>query len=40
MPLVTAPVGIAAEDARWRCCAKHKIEKLPLVDDAGPARAA
>ena len=22
---------------RRRCCAKHKIEKLPLVDDDGPA---
>ncbi|UNX56462.1 IMP dehydrogenase [Georgenia sp. TF02-10] len=34
MPLVTAPVGIAAADAA-ALLAKHKVEKLPLVDDAG-----
>jgi IMP dehydrogenase len=34
MPLVTAPVGIGAEDAA-ALLAKHKIEKLPLVDDQG-----
>ena len=34
MPLVTAPVGIAAADAA-ALLAKHKIEKLPLVDPAG-----
>ena len=34
MPLVTAPVGIKAEDAA-ALLAHHKIEKLPLVDDAG-----
>jgi IMP dehydrogenase len=34
MPLVTAPVGIARDDAA-ALLAKHKIEKLPLVDDAG-----
>jgi len=34
MPLVTAPVGIAREDAA-ALLAKHKIEKLPLVDEAG-----
>ncbi len=34
MPLVTAPVGIASADAA-ALLAKHKIEKLPLVDDEG-----
>ena len=34
MPLVTAKVGIARDDAA-QLLAKHKIEKLPLVDDAG-----
>jgi IMP dehydrogenase len=34
MPLVTAPVGIAAADAA-ALLAKHKIEKLPLVDSVG-----
>jgi IMP dehydrogenase len=34
MPLVTGPVGIAAEDA-MRLLAQNKIEKLPLVDDRG-----
>ncbi|HWJ84895.1 MAG TPA: IMP dehydrogenase [Cellulomonas sp.] len=34
MPLVTAPVGIERDDAA-ALLAKHKIEKLPLVDDAG-----
>ncbi|HLT82856.1 MAG TPA: IMP dehydrogenase, partial [Phototrophicaceae bacterium] len=34
MPLVTAPVGIARDDAA-ALLARHKIEKLPLVDDAG-----
>lgn len=34
MPLVTAPVGIQADDA-FALLAKHKVEKLPLVDDAG-----
>ena len=34
MPLVTAPVGIARPDAA-ALLAKHKVEKLPLVDDAG-----
>ena len=34
MPLVTAPVGIAKADAA-ALLAKHKVEKLPLVDDAG-----
>ena len=36
MPLVTAPVGV---DPTPRCAAaQHKIEKLPLVDDAGRLR--
>ncbi|HEY5979012.1 MAG TPA: IMP dehydrogenase [Microlunatus sp.] len=34
MPLVTGPVGIAAEDA-MALLAQNKIEKLPLVDDRG-----
>lgn len=34
MPLVTAPVGITRDDAA-ALLAKHKIEKLPLVDAAG-----
>ncbi len=33
-PLITGPVGIAREDAA-ALLAKHKVEKLPLVDDAG-----
>ena len=37
MPLVTAPVGIARDDAA-ALLAKHKIEKLPLVDEAGILR--
>ncbi len=36
-PLVTAPVGIKPDDA-IALLAKHKIEKLPLVDDAGRLR--
>jgi IMP dehydrogenase len=34
MPLVTAPTGINSEDAA-ALLRKHKLEKLPLVDDAG-----
>ena len=34
MPLVTAPVGISTGDAA-ALLTKHKIEKLPLVDEAG-----
>lgn len=34
MPLVTGPVGITSEDA-FALLARHKIEKLPLVDGAG-----
>ena len=37
MPLVTGPVGISNADAA-SLLAKHKIEKLPLVDDAGRLR--
>jgi len=34
LPLVTAPVGVEAEQA-LRLLRRHKVEKLPLVDDAG-----
>jgi IMP dehydrogenase len=34
MPLVTGRVGISGEDA-MALLARHKVEKLPLVDDAG-----
>jgi IMP dehydrogenase len=34
MPLITAPVGIAREDAA-ALLAKHKVEKLPLIDAEG-----
>ena len=37
MPLITAPVGIAREDAA-AILAKHKVEKLPLVDGEGRLR--
>ena len=37
MPLVTAPVGTSADDA-MALLRKHKIEKLPLVDDEGKLR--
>jgi IMP dehydrogenase len=37
MPLVTAPVGISNDDAA-ALLAKHKIEKLPLVDQQGRLR--
>ncbi|MDQ1710395.1 MAG: dehydrogenase, partial [Frankiaceae bacterium] len=37
MPLVTAPVGTSG-DIAMALLAKHKIEKLPLVDDAGHLR--
>lgn len=33
-PLITAPVGISSDDAA-QILAKHKIEKLPLIDDEG-----
>src|SRR5580693_10292462 len=34
MPLVTAPVGVAPEEA-LRLLRQHKVEKLPLVDETG-----
>jgi IMP dehydrogenase len=34
MPLVTAPVGVSHDDA-LRTLARHKVEKLPLVDAEG-----
>ncbi len=34
MPLVTAPVGVAPDDA-LRLLRQNKVEKLPLVDDRG-----
>src|SRR4029453_19256492 len=34
MPLVTAPVGVSKDDA-LALLRQHKVEKLPLVDDAG-----
>jgi IMP dehydrogenase len=37
MPLVTAPVGVARDEA-FRLLREHKIEKLPLVDDQGRLR--
>src|SRR5665648_517317 len=36
-PTVTGPVGISRQDAA-SLLAKHKVEKLPLVDDAGVLR--
>jgi inosine-5'-monophosphate dehydrogenase len=37
MPLITAPVGVSNDDA-LALLQKNKIEKLPLVDDAGRLR--
>ena len=37
MPLVTAPVGTSPDDA-MALLARHKVEKLPLVDDSGRLR--
>ncbi|MGH3713584.1 MAG: IMP dehydrogenase [Micromonosporaceae bacterium] len=37
MPLVTAPVGVSKHDA-LALLREHKVEKLPLVDDAGRLR--
>jgi IMP dehydrogenase len=37
MPLVTAPVGVSAADA-LDLLRRHKVEKLPLVDDRGRLR--
>jgi IMP dehydrogenase len=36
-PLVTAPVGVSRDDA-LAILRKHKVEKLPLVDDGGRLR--
>src|SRR6202012_449713 len=37
MPLVTAPVGVEADRA-LALLKEHKVEKLPLIDDAGRLR--
>src|SRR3712207_8253155 len=37
MPLVTAPVGVDPDTA-LQLLSKHKIEKLPIVDEAGRLR--
>jgi IMP dehydrogenase len=37
MPLVTAPVGVARDDA-LALLRQHKVEKLPLIDSAGRLR--
>ena len=37
MPLVTAPVGVTKDEA-LALLRQHKVEKLPLVDDAGRLR--
>ncbi|MET0417362.1 MAG: IMP dehydrogenase, partial [Actinoplanes sp.] len=37
MPLVTAPVGVDADTA-LALLSKHKVEKLPIVDDGGRLR--
>ena len=37
MPLITAPVGVDPDTA-LRLLSQHKVEKLPLVDDAGRLR--
>ena len=37
MPLVTAPVGVASDEA-LALLREHKVEKLPIVDDAGKLR--
>jgi IMP dehydrogenase len=37
MPLVTGPVGISRDDAMG-LLRRHKVEKLPLVDEAGRLR--
>jgi IMP dehydrogenase len=37
MPLVTGPVGISPDDA-IALLGRHKVEKLPLVDDGGRLR--
>ncbi|WP_315967766.1 IMP dehydrogenase [Planotetraspora sp. A-T 1434] len=37
MPLVTAPVGVSRDEA-FRLLRQNKVEKLPLVDEAGRLR--
>jgi IMP dehydrogenase len=37
MPLITAPVGVSKDDA-LALLQRHKVEKLPLVDDSGRLR--
>jgi IMP dehydrogenase len=37
MPLVTAPVGVSRDEA-LRLLSRNKIEKLPLIDEAGRLR--
>jgi IMP dehydrogenase len=37
MPLITAPVGVSTQNA-LELLREHKVEKLPLVDDAGILR--
>jgi IMP dehydrogenase len=37
MPLVTAPVGVSKQEA-LALLRRHKVEKLPLVDDSGRLR--
>ncbi|HVV75045.1 MAG TPA: IMP dehydrogenase [Mycobacteriales bacterium] len=37
MPLVTAPIGVSHDDALG-LLQRHKVEKLPIVDDAGRLR--
>ncbi len=37
MPLITAPVGVRKDEA-LALLQRHKIEKLPIVDDAGRVR--
>ncbi len=34
MPLITAPVGVTRDEA-LALLKRHKVEKLPLIDDAG-----
>ena len=36
-PLITAPVGVSRDDA-FALLRQHKVEKLPLVDEAGQLR--
>ncbi len=38
MPLVTAPVGVAAREQALELLRQHKVEKLPLVDGQGRLR--